>query len=195
MVFVRNPVKGEVKTRLSASIGEEKAFKVYKFLLSYTESVVKQADVEVEIWYSESVVSDDVWSKPGIQKRVQAAGNLGKKMSRAFRTGFENGYEKIIIIGSDCHQLEAAHIEEAFQKLGDSDVVVGPSKDGGYYLLGMKRWHPNLFTDKPWSTNSLYAKTLASITGKNLSVSTLEVLNDIDTIEDLRISDIDPALM
>ncbi len=193
MVFARNPIEGRVKTRLAASIGKEKAFRVYKSLLAYTESVVKKVDATIEIWYSEFVVTEDIWSGSDVVKRVQPAGNLGEKMSQAFRSGFEEGYHKIIIIGSDCHQLKATHIENAFQMLEDSDVVLGPSQDGGYYLLGMKRWQPALFRDKPWSTSSLYQKTLATAASENLSVSTLEILNDIDTIEDLDISNIDPA--
>jgi len=193
MVFVKNQIPGRVKTRLAAAIGEEKAFKVYKFLLEYTESVVKQVNAEVEIWYSDFVTTDDLWSVPGLKKKVQASGNLGKKMSHAFRTGFEKGYENIVVIGSDCHHLKTAHIENAFQKLKETDVVVGPSEDGGYYLIGMKRWHPGIFRDKSWSKNTLYNETLTAIDKENLSVSNLEVLNDIDTIEDLAASNIDPA--
>jgi len=193
MVFVKNQIPGHVKTRLAASIGVDEAIKVYKFLLCYTESVVKQVEVEVEVWYSEFVNSDDLWSGTGVIKKIQTSGNLGEKMSHAFRKGFEKGYDKIVVIGSDCHQLKAIHIENAFQKLIGSDVVVGPSEDGGYYLLGMKRLHPVIFKDKSWSRNTLYNETLTAIAGENLSVSSLEVLNDIDTIEDLAASNIDPA--
>ena len=97
--------------------------------------------------------------------------------------GFKNNYQKIIIVGSDLYDLKTEHINQAFQDLETNDVVLGPAEDGGYYLLGMKQFHPKLFRNKNWGTDSVLKDTLKDL--KEESVFLLETLNDIDFFEDL----------
>ena len=105
-------------------------------------------------------------------------------MQNAFKNGFENGYQKIIIVGSDLYDLSPKIINQAFKELDNSDAVIGPAQDGGYYLLGMKTPHSSVFKIKNWGTETVYKQTISKL--KHQSVYVLETLNDIDNIEDLQ---------
>jgi rSAM/selenodomain-associated transferase 1 len=105
-------------------------------------------------------------------------------MENAFSELFSLGYEKIMIIGSDLLDLNQLHIKTAFEKLNQHDIVIGPSKDGGYYLLGMKRVHENIFKNKAWGTESVLNDTIKDL--QNIDVEFLDELNDIDTFEDMK---------
>jgi len=190
MIFIKNPVAGEVKTRLGASIGSANALQVYKKLLSHTREIAVQVKCDREIWYSSMIDRRDSWNSDLFEKKLQQGRNLGVRMSRAFQQAFEAGYEKAVIIGSDCPELEPQHIEDAFDALRSEDAVIGPSEDGGYYLLGMKKYTPEIFSDIEWSTSSVFEETKRHFEQLGLTCKTLEVLNDIDTIEDLKKSDL-----
>jgi rSAM/selenodomain-associated transferase 1 len=118
-------------------------------------------------------------------KHVQLGDNLGDRMLNAFRDGFNLGYDKIVLIGSDLPDLNKQLIERAISSLDNNDVVFGPADDGGYYLIGMNTLIPNIFKDKPWSQPNLLDVSLEELDELNHSVATLENLNDIDTFEDL----------
>lgn len=184
-IFVKNPEQGMVKTRLAADIGDDAALNVYNRLLEYTESVATKIDVHKQIWYSKEIESDDLWPDSGYEKRIQSGIDLGERMSNAFSENEKSGYGKQVIIGSDCAELTANHIEMAFRELDKHDVVLGPSEDGGYYLLGMRSYIPELFEEMSWSTENLYRETLETIRRLRLSFAELEILNDIDTLDDL----------
>ena len=98
---------------------------------------------------------------------------------------FQQGYAKIVIIGSDCPELTGFIIDDAFEKLHSHDVVIGPSTDGGYYLLGLTHLLPDLFKDKEWSTNKVLVETIKDIVRLKKSSYFLTELSDIDTAEDL----------
>jgi len=195
IVFVKNPVEGKVKTRLAKSIGKKSAVNVYGRLLDHTKNVVGKVNSQIQIWYAGGISRDDLWSDMEAEKKVQIEGDLGEKMSHAFRAGFDDGFIPIVIIGSDCLQLRRDHIERAFLLLKNSDVVIGPSRDGGYYLLGMNAYQPVVFAGKSWSQPTLYAETIGTLKQQHLSYTELEMLNDIDTIEDLDESRIDVSMI
>jgi rSAM/selenodomain-associated transferase 1 len=190
MIFIKNPVEGKVKTRLGASIGSANALQVYKKLLNHTREVALQVSLNRQVWYSSMIDHRDSWSSDEFSKQLQKGADLGERMSSAFESAFNGGYHKVVIIGSDCFGLSHQHIEKAFQALDEHDGVIGPSKDGGYYLLGMNRNFPQLFNDIEWSTPEVFDKTIEHFRNHGLSFSILDVLNDIDTIEDLRESNI-----
>mgnify|MGYP003640019366 CR=1 FL=1 len=184
IVFIKNPVLGTVKTRLAASIGDEKALVVYNDLVEKCRNECLAVNAERHIFYSKQI-SDDAWSEEYFLKYVQSEGDLGIKITDAFRSIFKEG-GKVIIIGSDCYDLDAHTIEDAFEKLDDSDVVIGPANDGGYYLLGTNNFHPELFQDITWSTEKVLKETVKQANTNNLSVSLLKELIDLDTLEDLQ---------
>lgn len=184
IVFVKNPEYGKVKTRLAATVGDEKAMEIYLKLLDYTRSVLmKVNDVKRYVYYSSFVDPSDAWTETDFEKKLQDPSGLGQRMSSAFQSTFQ-ACDKAIIIGSDCAQLTPYHIEEAFEKLNDHDLVIGPSLDGGYYLLGMNDYHPQMFEDIVWSTDTVYKETLQKAAAHNLEVYKLEALSDIDYEED-----------
>ncbi|MDB4094435.1 TIGR04282 family arsenosugar biosynthesis glycosyltransferase [Flavobacteriaceae bacterium] len=184
IVFVRNPELGKVKTRLSKTIGNEDALKVYKILLKHTESVLGTASSDKVVYYSEEIQKNDLWNASIYQKKLQKGTDLGARMLMAFETAFEDSYENVVIVGSDLFELKPIHLKKAFEALENHEVVLGPSLDGGYYLLGMTKLHPTLFKNKQWGTDSVLESTLKDL--KKHNVKLLEALNDIDTFEDLQ---------
>src|SRR5687768_12779189 len=150
MVFVKNPVKGTVKTRLANTIGDDKALAVYQILLDITLQAVKTSQSQKAVFYS-GYHADDTWLKNGFLQFIQHGKDLGERMHNAFGTAFASGYEKVVIVGSDCPDLTGELIDEAFDALDHHDVVLGPAEDGGYYLLGIKKMYPDIFQNKTWS--------------------------------------------
>jgi rSAM/selenodomain-associated transferase 1 len=183
IIFTRNPQLGKVKTRLAKTIGDEKALQVYTDLLSHTMNVTQQLACDKFVFYDERIVNNDGWAEDLFYKRKQSGVDLGARMQHAFEKLFEVGYQKCIIIGSDLFDLTAHHVQEAFQKLDNADVVLGPAEDGGYYLLGLKKVIPSVFINKHWGTSSVLTDTLKDL--ENHQVECIETLNDIDTFEDL----------
>jgi uncharacterized protein len=184
IIFVRRPQAGKVKSRLAATVGDEKALEIYTSLLQHTHTVAKEAAADKVVFYTGEIEQYDLWSDTGFIKKLQSNGNLGDKMSNAFEQLFNDGYQKILIIGSDCFELTPALIETAFAMLDHSDLVIGPAKDGGYYLLGMKKLYPFLFINKQWSTGTVYSDTILDFTTHQLTYKTLPALIDVDTEED-----------
>lgn len=185
MLFVRNPELGKVKTRLAKDLGEEQALSIYLHLLRHTRAITKDMDAAKLVYYAEKVQQHDLWDESIYQKKVQPEGDLGDKMKFAFATAFEEGFEQVLIIGSDCYQLDQAILEQAFKALEKYDVVIGPAKDGGYYLLGMKKLHPALFENKNWSTSTVFQDTLQDIREQELTYTLLPELSDVDRAEDV----------
>ncbi|MEX2435241.1 MAG: TIGR04282 family arsenosugar biosynthesis glycosyltransferase [Balneolaceae bacterium] len=186
MVFVKNPEKGKVKTRLAKSIGDLKALLVYKKLLNYTVQVASGVPVSKQVWYSSFIDYKDSIDQIVFEKRLQEGDDLGARMKKAFARAFDEGFDRVLIIGSDCPGLTEEMILNAFNVLDNQQVVIGPSEDGGYYLLGMRKFIPDLFSDVNWSTETVYDETVETVKNMGLSYSTLPVLNDIDTEADLR---------
>lgn len=184
LVFVRNPELGKVKTRLAASIGNENTLEIYKFLLNHTKNILLNVKADKRVLYTEEININDIWDSNSFQKQVQFGSDLGARMKNAFVDGFADDFEKIVIIGSDLYDLEVSDIENAFKELDNNDVVFGPAKDGGYYLLGLKFIPNGIFTNKKWSTATVLQDTLKNI--KHLNYFLLETKNDIDTVEDIK---------
>ena len=184
LIFTRNPELGKCKTRLAATIGDENALDIYKFLLNHTFSITKSLKVVKQVYYSEVIWENDIWNNTIFQKKLQHGVDLGDRMANAFIEGFTNGFEKIIVIGSDMYDLSKADIENAFSKLDQADVVIGPAVDGGYYLLGMKKFVASVFKNKDWGTETVLKDTLQNI--ENYNTKLLEARNDIDVYEDIK---------
>lgn len=180
IIFARRPVEGKVKTRLAKTIGSSEALSVYRQLLNYTHSVLLTVDADRFVYYSDEIDEKDHWLNRHYFKRLQAEGDLGDKMKQAFDELFQMGYQKVIILGTDCPELESQHIQNAIIELDEKDVVIGPAKDGGYYLLGKKKMIANLFGNKLWSTDQVFNQTLSDLERLNISYSLLSTLTDID---------------
>lgn len=185
IIFVKNPIEGNVKTRIAKTVGHPKAVEVYRELLDYTHTVAETLPSEActkTVYYGDFINENDLWN--GWSKALQPEGDLGDRMKAAFRDQFSKGAKSVVIIGSDCLELHPRHLEEAFTQLQSHEVVIGPSTDGGYYLLGMNSLHEALFDDMPWSQPELMEKTSLVLENKNLPYHLLEPLTDIDEWED-----------
>jgi hypothetical protein len=185
IIFAKVPEKGKVKTRLARTLGEDRALQIYYQLLERTATVTQVLPQQKIVYYSPEIQYNDIWDENHFLKAQQSDGDLGQRMEKAFREGFDGGFRKICIIGSDCYQLSSNIIKQAFRSLDDHDIVTGPAADGGYYLLGMKEIHPLLFKGKRWSTPSVLKDTIADIKKRKLSCFLLPELTDVDTEDDL----------
>lgn len=184
LIFAKNPEAGKVKTRLAATIGNEAALSVYHQLLLHTVLITEGLPVDKIVFYSNYIKQGDMWSDALYYKEVQYGNDLGERMQNAFALTFSNGYESIVIIGTDCPDLSTEIITNAFGYLQLYDAIIGPAEDGGYYLLGMKAPH-QLFDDIAWSTDSVFHLTISKCAALGLKYFLLPVLNDIDEEKDL----------
>ena len=184
IVFVRSPELGKVKTRLARSIGDQSALNVYKILLKHTAAVLRDLSFDKVVYFSEKIDNNDFWENSLFEKKLQKGADLGERMHHAFDTAFNKGYKKVLIIGSDLFDLTSSLITSAFEALETYDISIGPSLDGGYYLLGMKKLQPEVFKNKKWGTDSVLENTLQDL--KKQKIKLLKALNDIDTLEDLQ---------
>ena len=186
IIFLKPFAPGKVKTRLAKDIGERQALEVYKTLVAHTASEAEKLPKGIEVCFCYSEQPDNTSKFPGnYNLRIQHGETLGDRMANAIDWANREGYHKKLIIGSDCPALSVGHLLEAFQMLEEHDVVIGPARDGGYYLIGAKHPLPVLFEDIEWSTDAVYLSTLKKAGENNLSVGKLEVLSDIDDLEDL----------
>jgi len=184
IIFVKNPVLGKAKTRLAATIGDEKALQVYLQLLDITRNVALGVNCTRHVFYS-NAIDNDSWGEDKFNKHVQLGESLGERMKNAFDQVFVLGAREVIIIGSDCPKLNSEIVENGFQLLAENDACIGPAEDGGYYLLGMKRPLPFLFEEKEWSTDSVFDDTTSDLVKNELTYGQLPELSDLDTADDL----------
>lgn len=184
IIFTRNPELGKCKTRLAKTIGDEAALAIYKYLLMHTADISINIKADKFVFYSDGITKDDLWNTEFFRKKLQYGPDLGARMENAFTELFQLNYEKVIIIGSDLLDLKEKHVNDAFQLLETNDITIGPAKDGGYYLLGMKELQLNVFKNKAWGTSTVFKDTLRDI--QNTNYALMEELNDIDTFEDIK---------
>ena len=175
---------GKVKTRLAKTIGDEKALFIFNKLVSKTSEVVEKVNVHKSLYYSDFVDDQDIWEGSVSDKSIQEGNCLGERMANAFKKGFDDGFNRIIVIGTDIWNLDTQIINKAFAALKNKDCVIGPATDGGYYLLGLSKWIPQVFDGKNWGTSSVLDDTLTDF--KNNTLVQLETKNDVDYFEDLK---------
>jgi len=184
ITFIKNPELGKAKTRLAATVGDERALEIYKELLRHTRETVQQlSGVEAFLFYSKFIDESDDWSPDFFTKKLQPEGDLGTKMIAAFAEIFKTN-QPVIIVGSDCASLTSEILENAVEILKEKDFVIGPAIDGGYYLLGMNSFQPSLFENIEWSTEQVFPQTVAKIEALKMNYGLLPALSDIDFEED-----------
>lgn len=191
LVFTRYPEPGKAKTRLIPALGMEGAAKLSKQLTEHTLMWV------MELTETMNGVSVEICFEGGTQEAMrewlgesfcyvpQGEGDLGKRLQCAVQRAFNDGVEKVVVVGTDCPLLALPHVQSSFEALEENEVVLGPAKDGGYYLLGLRENAPSLFKDIPWGTGDVFEKTFYAAKKSGLSVFLLEKLQDVDVKEDL----------
>ena len=188
IIFARYPRAGEVKTRLGAEIGMEKAAEVYRQLAEGTFAIAGELAGMVRscLFYEPSASIHEMrkWVGDGLELFPQEGEDLGERMRNVFRKVFDEGANASLIVGTDIPDLDAGLVRKGFEHLEREPVVVGPSVDGGYYLLGMQKGVGDLFSGVRWSSQHVLADTLARVSNLGLSCGLLPELADIDTKED-----------
>lgn len=184
IIFVKNLLPGQVKTRLAATLGNDAAMDIYQQLLKSLHNKIQSLEVEKIVFYSE-FMEDDIWDSAIFKKEIQQGNVLGERMENAFKVSLAAGNKKSIIIGSDCPAIDEHLLNIAFDQLDGCDIVIGPATDGGYYLLGMKKTYPFLFKDIEWSTDRVLQQTIELCNRNQLSYFLLPELSDIDEEKDL----------
>ncbi|MFN3803276.1 TIGR04282 family arsenosugar biosynthesis glycosyltransferase [Belliella pelovolcani] len=186
IVFQKNPVLGKVKTRLAATVGEAKALEIYMLLLQHTYKVINQLEaIDTFIYFSDQVENDlEEIFVDRVKFNVQNGLDLGSRMKNAFEEIFQQGYDQVTIIGTDCPEITVELIYQAFETLDYSDTVFGPARDGGYYLLGMNQFIPHLFEQMIWSHDRVLMDSIKKLDLNRNSFTLLEMLSDIDNEAD-----------
>jgi uncharacterized protein len=191
LVFVRAPEAGRVKTRLASAIGAEGALRVYRRLAEHTIAEVRALaaeGVEVRVHYTPADAGAAVreWLGDGVVYLPQAEdGDLGMRMRDAFARAFTDGAERVVIVGSDLPELTAVLLRRAFDALDAHPAVLGPARDGGYYLLGLRGMIDGIFSGVAWSTPGVLAATLDRFQATGVKPALLDELADVDEVEDL----------
>jgi rSAM/selenodomain-associated transferase 1 len=183
VIFAKAPVSGRVKTRLIPALGAEGAARLAADMLAGTVEEALASGCEAELcgdpdpagWYE----------GPPLRLAAQGQGELGERLERATARVLGGG-ETILLIGADCPELDRSRLARAAEALETHDAVLHPATDGGYALLGLRRFHPSLFAGIPWSTPAVAAETIRRIAALGWSLQVGATLRDVDEPEDLR---------
>ena len=193
IVFAKNPVPNQVKTRLLPTLAPEQAATLYTaFLTDWCETLAELSGVDLIIAYTPAEAESDLRALIGEDATYipQIGMDLGERLTSATQWAAEHRYTKILLVGSDSPTLPISYISEALTLLDSRDVAIGPSTDGGYYLIGFSATHvartvPSVFKDIAWSTAGVFQRTVACIRFAKATVGLLPPWYDIDTAEDL----------
>jgi rSAM/selenodomain-associated transferase 1 len=182
VIFAKQPVAGDVKTRLIPALGAEGAAKTARRMLDWTVRQALETGLRVELCGDPDAAS---WykPKPGLDLTAQGRGELGERLARAARCVLAAG--PVLLVGSDCPELGAVALRAAAERLSTDDAVIYPARDGGYVLIGLRRFHPSLFTGIAWSTSAVAAQTIARIEALGWRLHIGETLRDVDEPDDL----------
>lgn len=188
IVFLKYPEEGKVKTRLAKNVGSRKAAHIYKELVEKTLTQTKllsNKEINIVIAYCPKEKEQEIkeWISYPYIYHPQDGKDLGEKLSNSVNWGFQEGANKVVIIGTDCPGITPDIIEEAFQELSYCDIVLGPAVDGGYYLIGLSKKLTFLFEGINWSTPQVLKETIKKIHDAGFSYKLLRKMYDIDLAE------------
>jgi uncharacterized protein len=182
ILFARYPVSGTTKTRLIPALGAAGAAHLAKGLTEYALTQAQALDCPLTVFGTGASIADlSAWLD--VTCALQQDADLGVRMAAAFAHASGAGAARILLIGSDCPSLTTNILAQGFEALQHHDVVFGPAADGGYYLIGMRTVHPQLFDNMRWSHDQVLQQSLARL--GDLSYTLLPLLHDIDTPDDL----------
>lgn len=179
IIFSRTLVAGKVKTRIAASLGNDKALAIHLRLFNQTRHAIRSSGYPHIIYLSETPMSP-----PGFEYKLQVGKDLGERMHNCLSQELKTS-EKVCLIGTDCLDLRSSDIKEAFEKLNAYDIVIGPAFDGGYYLIGMRKPTAKLFETINWGQSTVLVETLRICERMNLNYYLLEERKDVDRVEDI----------
>ena len=184
-LFAKPPIKGKVKTRLIPQLGESSATDIYRYCLDYTLGLVRHSGIDYQLWLSGESQDSIFRNQP---YNLQQGTDLGSRMLSAIKSQLEQNpaaYSGVILIGSDCLDLTTTHLQQAIYALRNHDMVLLPTFDGGYSLIGCRRIDAELFANVEWGQNRVLQKTLENAKSLDYRVSLLETVRDIDRLQDV----------
>jgi uncharacterized protein len=185
-VFLKAPRHGAVKTRLAAEIGERQALRLYRVMASRTLAAVRDTGFDATVWFAPADALTEMrhWLGDAWDLRPQASGDLGARLEAAARSvPAGRGW---IAIGGDCPRLDAELLHVAGAAVARGEIALGPSEDGGYYLIGGRAPLPAVFGEIPWSTSGVLGETRARLARAGVAWRELPMLRDVDTADDAR---------
>ena len=190
LLFVKMPGESNIKSRLAMTLGNDASVDIYKCFVADIIGTLKKSAYPVIAFYYPPDAGDAAskWLGDDLPRFLQRGVDIGDRMKNAFVSSFSWGLEKAVIIGSDIPDLTAEALDEAFLSLNDSDAVIGPASDGGYYLIGFRRetFLPGVFQKITWGGDSVFSQTMELFGKSGAKVYVLPEHSDVDTIEDLR---------
>lgn len=190
LLFVKSPIKGQVKTRLAAQTDGDFVVELYKCFVEDMISLVEILDVHLELCIYPANMKSTFSEWLGEQHcyKAQTGNNLGERLRNAFDKAFEEGFSNVVVIGSDSPDLPVHYLIESFEALAEHDTVIGPANDGGYYLIGFSRegFIPEVFDNISWSTDSVFEQTVSILKQHGRKEYLLPLWHDVDTIADLK---------
>ncbi len=189
VIFVKDPVPGKVKTRMQPTLTPAQSCNLYRAMgLDIVSNISANStfDIEIHFWPPDATSKIRNWLKVPYPLLPQSEGDLGKKMMSAFENAFKAGYKRCVIIGSDLPNINTQRILAAFEALQTFDLVLGPTTDGGYYLIGSSKRLPQLFNNVAWSTETVYEQTMHNAEAQQISTHILPIETDIDSIDEVK---------
>jgi uncharacterized protein len=187
VVIAKEPVPGAVKTRLAATVGADGAARVAAAMLADTLAVMTQVDADPWVCFAPAEAGPRMARlAPGVGLLAQVEGDLGDRLAGCFVALLDGRADQVVIVGADTPQVPRATYQAAFGLLDQVDVVLGPARDGGYYLVGAKAALPELFVGVPMGTDAVLQVTMQRAIRRRLRVGTVPTLRDLDRLEDLR---------
>ncbi|SDX70107.1 TIGR04282 family arsenosugar biosynthesis glycosyltransferase [Marinobacter mobilis] len=185
--FAKWPETGRVKTRLIPALGPQGAMEAHVRLSRQVLTNLARSGLPVQFWWDRALAPAPASAQPlldllrsvGAEQKAQSGADLGERMFRALSAGLAD-YRRAIIVGSDCPSVDAGYVEAALAALGEYDVVLGPSDDGGYVLIGARKTVPGMLADITWGSERVLTQTLERLAGKHLTVALLEPRWDVD---------------
>lgn len=189
IIYAKAPVAGMAKTRLFPHISFEEAALLHEAMVADMVDMCSSMP-QFKLWLSYTPPNSlglfmDLLGNRAMEYRVQEGEDLGERMHQSFRSAFKEGARRAVIVGTDVPSIRPDFIHSAFNGLSKADLVIGPAKDGGYYLIGLKRPAPEIFTGIEWSGPDVLASSLDTAKRLGLKTALLPPLGDIDTFEDL----------
>jgi len=190
LIFTRYPEPGKTKTRLAPALGNAGAAQIHRQMAEQTitmaDSFSKEYNCSLKIFYQgANIESMENWLGCHSYHK-QCQGDLGQRLNCAFEESFLAHKKAVVAIGTDCPALGPELLFTAFQAIATTDIVLGPATDGGYYLIGLAKQHPELFEGIAWGTESVLSQTIQKAAKISLTSTMLEPLHDIDRPEDIK---------
>ncbi len=185
-LYLKAPRPGSVKTRLAKDLGDTEACRIYRLLVTHQLRAI-HADSELELHFAPADAGAELAAWLGEDRTLlpQCEGDLGDRLANGIRRAFARGAGAVCVIGADCPRLGEKHFQQAEALLdGGHDAVFGPTRDGGYYLLAMRTFLPELFREIPWSTGQTLEASVNAAEKAKRKVAFLEILDDVDVLSD-----------